>query len=182
MKDYFIDLGTMEGNYMIRSCLNDLINHSRKKEIMLFPGTLLEKREGYSTVTMPIICEGEIIGRRRKLTSLPYIDDWNETLKIYSNEDLSVNGSIILFEEPFKSIYDKIRNIQKFEALESIKNFEKDSHRILPIICNEIELIPKYYSKAPVDVIVHSSYNHFLNEKKRIIVIKKLLKNLKLLV
>ncbi len=85
-----IDLETFEGNMKVSFCLKELLKYSEERDVLFFPGTLLEKREDFFSVCMPVIEKGKIIGKRRKITSIPYIGDWDTLLRKYGKKSLKV--------------------------------------------------------------------------------------------
>ncbi len=171
IEKYAVDLKTFEGNKNVSYCLKELIKYSKENDVLFFPGTLLEMGKDFFSVCMPIIEGGKIIGKRWKITSSPYVDDWNMLLKKYRKgncEDLPASLRHIFFKGPLKIVYEEVKEIYKKKAVDSLKSFKKDSHRILPVICNEMNVIYKFYNDKPVDIVVHSCDTFFPEDKARI--------------
>jgi hypothetical protein len=173
---YSVDLDSLQGNPLVIRYIKEILTYH---ECAYFPGTLLEKRDIYYAVTMPIIYNGKIILKRRKiLGGIVYIsDNWiNLARKLIPEkmDEFQGTNKATLFMELYKELYKIVRNKCLEESINSIKSIEIEHHRVLPIICNEIQLIPRYYRGKPISLIVHSSDSLFHNEKSRLIYYKKI--------
>ncbi len=175
---YSIDIEKREGNPAILGGLDSLTSISRKNKLAIFPGTLLEKRQYYYHVSMPVIIKGGIAGIRRKIMNPQILIDHEKTVELY-REFISGrhephrarhHTGYNLFDLPreLEMIYNSMKKTHEREAIESLEPYGFRGHDILPIICNELPLVHKYYSSHPVDIIVHSCDTYFSNERERI--------------
>lgn len=177
-----VNLDTLKGNERVLWALEKFLELDRG---IYFPGTLIEDRNGYFMVTMPIIAEGKLVGRRRKIIAAPYVDDWVQAANLLLGpkkaeeiRDAERKLGRIFYLEPYKSVYEAAKRRTIEEAAESVKSYGIGSHNVLPVICNEMPSISKYYSGKPASLILHSCSNFFGSEGEMLGFYEKVAKEL----
>jgi len=175
-----VNLDTLRGNEHVLWALNEFLRFDRG---IYFPGTTIEDRNGYFAITMPIITEGKLVGRRRKIIAIPYVDDWVQAADVLlgsekAREIHEAEGKVgkVFYLEPYKSVYDAAKRRTIKEAAESVKSYAMGSHNVLPVICNEMLSIPRYYSGKSASLILHSCSDFFESEKDRLDFYRKIAK------
>ncbi len=152
-----VNLETRSGN----SEVLDLVRlMESKSDVTFFPGTLLRNFRGYVLPVMPIIQNGKIILERTKQTGIAYVDDYEELARTLIGEDYAKRSrgfSGIFSEEPMKSLQERLRTEVEARRKESFKTVNINGLRVLPVICNELSLIPELYEGKSVDVVIHSA-------------------------
>jgi len=152
-----VDLKGRLGNSQVLKIV-DLMKS--KKNTAFFPGTLLRDFGGYVLPTMPVVVNGKLEVERVKQTDMPYVDDYKILAakildKDYAEKVKSSGGA--LFEEPYRTIVQKLEQITTKQRAACLRPVNFNGLEVLPVICNEISLIPQLYSNKPLDVILHSS-------------------------
>ncbi len=178
MKPQSVNLEKNSGNKYILNTLNQL----KRINGLLFPGTLIEDVGGYFHPTMPVIKDGEIIHNRRKIFP-PLFDKIVDAARKVLGEDKAKELEITarknllkcFFEEPFKTPYNAIIKRSLEESINSLKPIEHEDYLILPVICNEMPSIPRYYKGKPVNLILHSCCEYFDSNERRLKYYKRVL-------
>ena len=128
-----------------------------------FPGTLLRDYGGYAVQVMPVIIDGRLIDERVKLTGIPYIDD--ERALAISRGYCTRNGEVS--ERHLSARRAGVTKDLDARRKVSLHSYEFAGERILPILCNELTLIPSFYQGPPVSLVVHSCANYAFTEEER---------------
>lgn len=162
-----VNLEKLTGN---RRIVEVLIEMKRRKETAFFPGTLLREYNGFFLPVMPIIINGEIAAERVKQTGIAYVDDYlalTEKLvgKKYAEKVREFKGPE--FEGPIQEVKYLLKEIVEKKRADSMVSVNIGEWEILPIICNEIYLIPNLYMGKKVNLILHSCGNLFENKEQR---------------
>ncbi len=170
---YAFNLDTMSGNNDVGRFLKYVLS---LKGRFYFLSTLLEDCGGFYMPSLPVISDGRIIHRRRKFVyGAFYVKDLVTSARILVGEELANEvlnaekrvGPIYLSLEPYKSVYQAVKEAGFKAALKSLVSFDIFGHRVLPVICNEFPMITKYYKGGVIDMILHSCSNCFHSETER---------------
>lgn len=166
----------------IESKIEDWLGISNSNpEVLYMPGTFNEEFGGYFHTTMPVIFNGEILKKRRKIKSHYEVNDWFEVARKLEMKDescliseaertlrspsesymTSYNASEIdsvLYKDPKNAVLNKLQEVATEEALNTVDTIDFNGYEILPIICNEISQIELDEAIEP-DIIVEASYD-----------------------
>lgn len=162
-----VNLETMTGD----KCILDAINRMLKtKNSSFFPGTLLRDFGGFYLPTIPVISKGKIISERVESPGLVYYDDRLAAARTVLGKDFAKkleNYHGVDFDGP---MFEFTQALNK----EATKLFEKGfkptkigEFNALPVICNELSLIPDLYKGEKINLIAHCCNDLFEGQEKR---------------
>ncbi len=162
-----VNLEKLTGN---RRVVEALMEMKKRKETAFFPGTLMRDYGEFFLPVMPIIVDGEIATERVKQTGIAYVDDYPalaERLlgKGYAEKVREFKGPD--FEGPIQEVKDLLKEIVARKRTDSMASVNIGEWNILPVICNEIYLIPNLYRGKKVNLILHSCSNLFESKEQR---------------
>lgn len=133
-----------------------------KKDVTFLPGTLLRDYGGYALAVMPVIQNGKITQERVKQTGIAYVDDY-AALK----QRLSPGSSD-------EQIQEVVRQETMLKRKNSLKSISVNGLDVLPVICNELTLIPDLYKGKLLDVVLHSCENLYATNEQRMAAYQKI--------
>ena len=156
-----VDVETMKGNANTLKALEYMLSFQQGA---FFPGTLLRDFGGYAVQTMPIIINGEIVDELIKLTGIPYID--NETALARSRGYQTRSGRVK--ECHIQQLRKDIRHELDIRIKSSPRSYVIGKERVLPVICNELSILPSHYRGPPVSVVLHSASDYISTYEERL--------------
>lgn len=135
-----------------------------------FPGTVLRDYGHFVLPVMPVIINGTLECERVKQTGLAYVDDYSALAARFFGQDYAekIKGFSGLFcDEPMKTLQDRLKAEVDQLRENSLRPFSYNGATILPILCNELSLIPNLYKGKPINLVLHSSSCMFTSEDER---------------
>ena len=142
----------------VADSLNNLLAQSIDLPMVwFFMGSIVEDTELFTYTTMPVIHQGRLVAKRRKM----------QYHNIKENAVDPVPPSINL--EEYRRKYQKkeeqrikeLDQIARRETMESLTVLKIDGKKVLPALCNETDVLyehRRYIGK--VDIIVEAAYDH----------------------
>lgn len=163
-----VNLDNMTGNKEVLDALKYIMS---QKQGIYFPGTLIEDVGDYYLTTMPVICNGELIGRRRKLTNLPKVDDYDILAdRLLDKEDAEkiryFDG--LFSEEPMATLQKKLKEESEKRKRDTLNSFDYGGITIFPVLCHEFFSALQGYQGKKINLILHSCSNLHRDENERI--------------
>ncbi|MDP3882326.1 MAG: hypothetical protein Q8Q31_05605 [Nanoarchaeota archaeon] len=149
-----VDLERMRGNRRVLSNIEKMLAQVDK---IFFPGTLLRDYGGYTVPVMPIILNGRLVCERIKQTGDPYVDDYQRLAKERGMDPPKVNG---FFDTQYENLMGSIRFELAKRRRDSLRHIDIEGANVLPIIGNELPLIPSMYTGPKLSAVLHSSCNY----------------------
>jgi hypothetical protein len=150
-----VNLEKMTGNARVLEALEIMM---KRDDCAFFPGTLLRDFGGFYVPTLPVISKGKLVLERIDFCSPLYIDNKAELARSFGKSNLAKELETYIgpeFEGPAlelnKILNKKFGNVPK-SSLQSIKI---ERFNVLPIICNEMPLVPETYNGEPINLAVH---------------------------
>ncbi len=156
-----VDIEAMKGNANTLKALEYMLSFQQGA---FFPGTLLRDFGGYAVQTMPIIINGKIVDELIKLTGIPYIDD--ETALARSRGYQTRSGTVK--ECHIQQLRKDIQREVDIRRKSSVRSYAIGKERVLPVICNELSILPSHYEGPPVSVVLHSASDYISTYEERL--------------
>lgn len=163
-----VDLHNMTGDPQYIGMLEQML---AKKDSSFFAGSLLRDFGNFYMLTMPIIEKGKLIAERVVQSNYAFVDDRVALARDLIGEDLA--NRLESYRGPeFEGPAEEFNKIMKEKvgkiAKNSLKSIKIGGYNILPIICNEIFVIPDLYAGEKIDLIAHSC-NDLVHDEDEII-------------
>ncbi|MBT3398006.1 hypothetical protein HOA55_01435 [archaeon] len=160
-----VKLELMSGN---RDVLAVMEKMEKRKDCSFFPGTFLRDFGGYYVPAMPVFLGGELVQIRIKQTSPIYVADYQELAKIFLGDrfDPDEHYGQTFYEEPTKGLMKMVKSDRDSQIVTS--PVEIGGLNILPVICNEFNLISNRTPHSRLDGILHSSDSLYDSESHAI--------------
>ncbi len=172
-----VDLGKMTGNPRVVSFLENMLRNSKGS---FFPGTLLNDFGGYVLPVMPIILEGEMVGQSVRQSGIELIDDYKVLAKNLGMNEEEVENSIReKGENLYRDLREQVRKETNIVRKNSLRSFNVGDYRILPVICNDLSLMPNLYEGEKVNCILHACNNYSRNFGQRVVSYETVLRKMK---
>jgi hypothetical protein len=162
-----VDLETLTGNKEVVHALDYML---KTKKASFFPGTLLRDFGGFYLPVIPVISNGKIINERVQNPGGVFYDDkialaekllgrdFAEKLKDYHGVD---------FEGPMAEFKDVLNEKATRLFENGLKSSKVQGFNALPIVCNEIFVIPDLYRDERVNLIAHCCNDLYESEEAR---------------
>lgn len=162
-----VNLEKMTGDKYVIEAVKRML---KTKNASFFPGTLLRDFGGFYLPTIPVITNGKIISERVEAPGIIYYDDRLAAARTVLGKDFAKkleNYHGPDYDGPMFDLTMALRD-------EATKLFEKGfkptkigEFNALPVICNELSIIPDLYKGEKVNLIAHCCNDFFEGQKKR---------------
>ena len=162
-----VDLETLTGNKEVVFALNHML---KTKNASFFPGTLLRDFGGFYLPVIPVISNGKIISERVEKPGWIYYDDKIALAERLLGKDFAEKlGDYrgVDFEGPMEIFKEKLNEKEMKLFEKGFRASKVQGYSALPVICNEIAIIPDLYEGNRVNLIAHCCNDLYESEEAR---------------